>query len=100
MKVLKIEANNGFFLRNDGEYCKITSISSDDIIQILEWILEVDDIEMDNYDSQEVSLKNPAEAIIYSELYKRFISTLMNKTKIIDEVKLEFKDAYEKYAAK
>ena len=98
MIVLKIEGGSGYFLRGDNEYCPITSISAEDIEKILGWILDTDDIAMDKYSLEEQTLKNPAEMIIYSNLYDRLDSTFKNRVKIIDAVNSEFKDAYEKYA--
>ena len=83
MKLLTIDKN-----------WNITEITSNDIYKLLEVILE-SNVTMDNYEDKKID--NPAEEIIYSNIYNQFKEIIEDKTNIIDSINEEYKLAEEKY---
>ena len=79
---------------NKDEYRNITEITSNDIYKLLEVILE-SNVTMDNYEDKKID--NPAEEIIYSNIYNQFKEIIEDKTNIIDSINEEYKLAEEKY---
>ena len=75
-------------------YRNITEITSNDIYKLLEVILE-SNVTMDNYEDKKID--NPAEEIIYSNIYNQFKEIIEDKTNIIDSINEEYKLAEEKY---
>ncbi|MDQ7227254.1 hypothetical protein RCI17_11055, partial [Staphylococcus haemolyticus] len=72
----------------------ITEITSNDIYKLLEVILE-SNVTMDNYEDKKID--NPAEEIIYVNIYNQFKEIIEDKTNIIDSINEEYKLAEEKY---
>ena len=103
MKLLKIREQKGFFINPshidkeksiDNQYKNIEMISKEDILSMIDFIME-NDIEMDEY--KETLLPNPAQKIIYENLYNH-LSNLKNcKDDLIKQTDKKFKDAEEKY---
>lgn len=60
----------------------------------IEVILE-SNVTMDNYEDKKID--NPAEEIIYSNIYNQFKEIIEDKTNIIDSINEEYKLAEEKY---
>lgn len=96
MKYLKIEENNAEFLKKDNSYEKIDKIDKNDILFLINAAMEKNDFEIDVYDSQKI--KNPAQQIIYENIYKKFGELLKNKNQLKDQVDNMYKDAFEKYS--
>lgn len=96
MKYLKIEENNAEFLKKDNSYEKIDKIDKNDLLFLINAAMEKDDFEIDVYDSQKI--KNPAQQIIYENIYKKFDELLKNKNQLKDQVDNLYKDAFEKYS--
>ncbi|KAB2180389.1 MULTISPECIES: hypothetical protein [Staphylococcus] len=95
MKLLTIDKNCAHFLDlNKDEYRNITEITSNDIYKLLEVILE-SNVTMDNYEDKKID--NPAEEIIYVNIYNQFKEIIEDKTNIIDSINEEYKLAEEKY---
>ncbi|MEB6747768.1 hypothetical protein MX641_10230 [Staphylococcus haemolyticus] len=76
------------------QYRNITEITSNDIYKLLEVILE-SNVTMDNYEDKKID--NPAEEIIYVNIYNQFKEIIEDKTNIIDSINEEYKLAEEKY---
>lgn len=96
MKYLKIEENNAKFLKKDNSYEKIDKIDKNDLLFLINAAMEKDDFEIDVYDSQKI--QNPAQQIIYENIYKKFDELLKNKNQLKDQVDNLYKDAFEKYS--
>ncbi len=95
MKLLKIDKNCAQFLNlTENEYRNITEITSNDIYTLLEVILE-SSVSMDNHKDKKID--NPAEEIIYSNIYDQFKEIIDDKKSIIDSINEEYKLAEEKY---
>lgn len=96
MKYLKIEENNAEFLKKDNSYEKIDKIDKNDLLFLINAAMEKDDFEIDVYDSQKI--KNPAQQIIYENIYKKFDELLKNKNQLKDQVDNMYREAFEKYS--
>lgn len=98
MKLLKIEDNEGYYLREDEEYCKIDQITKEDILRLMRIIYRIDDIKLDKQDesgTQKINL--PSQAIVYDKLYEKLVDLYGKKEDIIEQVNSEFDKAYKKY---
>ena len=94
MKILKYE-NNVSFLNVDGVDKKILEITKDDILKVLEYIYNNDDVELEEYDKDRIV--NEAEKIVYENLYNKLNSFKQNKQTLKNEIDDLFKDLEEKY---
>lgn len=96
MKYLRINDTVGEFLTKDSSYSLIDKINKDDLLFLIDCAVEKDDFEIEPYDSEKI--KNPAQQIIYENIYKKFDELLRNKTQLKDQVDNLYKDAFEKYS--
>ena len=94
MKILKYE-NNVSFLNVDGVDKKILEITKDDILKVLEYIYNNDDVELEEFDKDRIV--NEAEKIVYENLYNKLNSFKENKQTLKNEIDDLFKDLEEKY---
>lgn len=107
MKILKIEVddknNKGYFINPssikdltnyENEYKSIEEISKEDILGIIDYMINHDVI-LDEY--TDGCLANPAQAIIYKNLYDNFTNLISNKDAIIKRIDDEFAEAERKY---
>lgn len=96
MKYLRINGNNGEFYKKSSQYELIDKIDKEDLLFLINSAVEEEDFEIDPYDSEK--LKNPAQQIIYENIYKKFDELLKNKNQLKDQVENLYKDAIEKYS--
>ena len=96
MKYLRINENNGEFLKENFQYETIDKIDKDNLLFLINSAVEKDDFEIEIYDSEKI--KNPAQQIIYENIYKKFDELLKNKNQLKDQVDNLYKDAFEKYS--
>ena len=96
MKYLRINGNNGEFYNKTTEYELIDKIDKEDLLFLITSAVEKDDFEIEPYDSEKI--KNPAQQIIYENIYKKFDELLKNKTQLKDQVDNLYKEAFEKYS--
>lgn len=96
MKYLKISSKGAYYVGKDGKDHIISEIVKDDLLYLLDELTREDvKFEMDDCDVKEIS--NPAQKIVYENLYKKLIAMNENKTKFIDDCKQVYKDALNKY---
>ena len=90
MKILKYE-NNVSFLNVDGVDKKILEITKDDILKVLEYIYNNDDVELEEFDKDRIV--NEAEKIVYENLYSKLNSFNVSDIKIFSnsDLFIEFK---------
>ena len=74
---------------------KILEITKDDILKVLEYIYNNDDVELEEYDKDRIV--NEAEKIVYENLYSKLNSFKENKQTLKNEIDDLFKDLEEKY---
>ena len=96
MKLLKI--NNGigeYYSVEKHSYFPIDSISKDGILKMIEYIMENEDAELDEYKEDEI--KNKVQQIVYQDLFNQLDSVLEEKPNILAEIKSKYSAAVEKY---
>ena len=97
MKYLRINNDKGEFLKKDSqEYIEIDKIEKDDLLFLINSAIEKNDFEIEPYNAERI--KNPAQQIIYENIYKKFEELLKNRTQLKDQVDNLYKDAFEKYS--
>lgn len=101
MKYLYIETGQGFFSVSGLETDKqtIDKIRKEDLLRLLNLIIDAsaeNGFEMDSYDEE--SLKNPAQKIIYKNIYDKFDALIKKRVQFKDETCDLYKSAIEKYS--
>lgn len=96
MKILRISDKNAEYSIDGINYTSITNISRDDLKVIVEYIMNNDDIILDEV-TEENKIVNKAEEIIYADIYNKLNDLKDKKTTIIEKVELKFKNLIEKY---
>ncbi len=94
MKLLRIESGTGEYLKTDGTYESVDSISKDDILRFIDLVLN-GNVEFDEYRESEV--KNQAHQIIYKSLQESINSFIEKKSSFIDESERLYLEDYKKY---
>jgi|SRR5690554_2006714 len=99
MKALIVENKKAYYhKKNEGEIVKepITNISSEDIKNLILYILKHDDIELCE-PCENVEIVNKAEKIIYDNLSKKINNLIENKNKIVNDIEKNFNTMVSKY---
>jgi len=96
MRVLKIENNQGYFLKEENSYETVDKIDKAILLRLVNLALE-DDFEIDEYDEGE--LKNQAHQIIYKSISEKLNDLHQKRNQFRDESERLYLDAYEKYKA-
>jgi hypothetical protein len=78
-----------------GNYSLIDKIGKDDLLTLVNWTLDQDVIEFDDYD--EKTIKNQAHQIIYKSIFQKLRTLRGRRQEFIDESARLFLDAYESY---
>lgn len=95
MKLLKIDDSHGHYRDGKGGYSPIDTIAKDDLLQLVSWTLEEDDVEFDVYD--ENAVKNQAHQIIYKSVFQKLRDLRGRRQEFIDESSRLFLEDYERY---
>lgn len=95
MKLLKIENNCGSYRKESGEYSPIDKITKEELLVLVNWTLEEDEIELDGYD--ENAIKNHAHQIIYKSIARKLQSLKERRQEFIDESARLYLEDYDKY---
>ena len=98
--ILKIEEENGnkrakFLNTETSNYEYIETIKKENIINLIEYIIENDNVEIDAY--KEGLLQNPVQDIIYKNLYFKFNDLIKNKQEFLKSINEKFKAAENEY---
>lgn len=98
MKILKIENSHGMFCDDIEKetYKNIKEICKDDVLNILDYLYNSDIFEIDKIDECH-SIPNPAEKLIYANLYEQLEKFFKEKDIIRSRIDSELKEAEEKY---
>lgn len=95
MELLKIENEQGFLILND-KIKVVSQVTAEDICAALELILTNDGIEIPEViDCSTIS--NPAQKIIFEQLFASFREVFASRDAIKDEIDEVFVSAEEKY---
>ena len=96
MGLLKIKDAQGYFcLPNENEK-PVSQITTKDINTALELILQQGDVSL-GLDEDVVTIKNPAEKIIFTQLRNSFQDVLESRDSIMSEIDDAFESAEKKY---
>lgn len=98
MKALIIENKKAYYKKSkDKAFEKeiITNITSEDIKNIIMYIMENEDIEL--CDTENIEINNKAEEIIYIHLAKKVNELIEEKTQIVKSVEDEYIQFISKY---
>lgn len=80
----------------DAKYYKnVETIENKDVEDILLYMLSHDDASFDEYDEEAIS--NPAQRLVYKELYAEFTKVQDSRKEIIDKIDNEFRVIESKY---
>jgi len=94
MKLLKIEASQGFFLGEDGNYILIDKITKEQLLRMVNLVLS-EDVKFDEYDVE--NLLNQAHQIIYKSIHNKLSELNEREAEFIDQSERLFLEDYEKY---
>ena len=98
MELLKIENKEGLLCLSDTNKI-VSQITAEDISAALELILTKDDIEIPEEIDYSI-IVNPAQRIIFEQLYSSFKEVLGSKDALMNEINETFAQAEEKYLNK
>lgn len=97
MKVFQVEDHRiTFRLGKNESFRSLQDINENDILSIVSMIIDGKDIEMDLVPEDEIG-RNPAELIIYKELYSQFEKIINERDEILRRIDDEFADARSYY---
>ena len=94
MKLLKINANQGLFSGDDGQYIPVDKLTKEHLLRLVNLTLS-EEVEFDAFDEEE--LPNQAHQIIYKSVYTKLSELGQRKAEFIDQSERLFLEDYEKY---
>ena len=104
MKIMRINDKRAFYIRpkdwnetlseDEQSFEPITGITKDDLLAIVDYLM-TGQVEMDEY--KEELIANPAERIVYKQIYDGLMQTIANKDEIMADVDSHFAQAMNKY---
>lgn len=95
MKYLKINNNQGYFTVDEETWVQIDKIGKDDLLTLIQKIINDEATELDTYSEELIA--NPAQKIIYDNLYQRLNELASKRVQFHDETKELYKEAIEQY---
>ena len=94
MKNLKIEGNQGLFLKG-ADWENIVNITKEDLLTLVKAALDNEDYDVDEYD--EAKLLNPAQRIVYKHVSQQLIDIHARREEYLEKKRSLYKEAYDKY---
>ncbi len=95
MKLLKIENHCGQFLGDNGAYETVDKISKEDLLRLVNYALDEDEVEFDAYDENLVH--NHAQQVIYKSVVRKLSSLRERRQEFTDEAARLYLEDYERY---
>ncbi|MCW8347236.1 hypothetical protein AB4516_07135 [Vibrio sp. 10N.222.54.F12] len=96
MKHFKIENNLAQYSLDGSIWKNIDLISKEDVLALIDKATS-EGFEMDS--PEEGTIANGAHKIIYSSIYEKFSSLISERSDFLEESKLRYKHAFEKYSS-
>lgn len=93
--LLKIDENTGHYRDDSGAFSSIDKIGKDDLLRLVNWTLDEEEIEFDEFD--EKALKNQAHQIIYKSVLQKLKSLRDRRQEFKDESARLYLEEFEKY---
>jgi hypothetical protein len=94
MKLLKIEADIGYFLDDKGGFVTIDKITKDDLLRLVDHAL-TEEVEFDEYKDEYI--KNHAHQIVYKNIFDKLNGLKERKQEFKDQSERLYLQEYEKY---
>jgi len=94
MKCMIIKDGKGYFSLDGSKLQEIDKITKDDLLNLLDIVIS-SDTEMDSYSDD--TLQQPAQKIIYRNLFQKLSDLSVNRTRFKDESEALYRSAIEKY---
>lgn len=95
MQALKIDNNQGYFLKDDDTYEVIDKLDKTTLLHLVNLSLE-DDFSIEDYD--EAKIRNQAHAIIYKSVSEKLLDLFEKRQQFKDESEGLYREEYEKYS--
>ncbi|CAI2304297.1 conserved hypothetical protein [Vibrio parahaemolyticus] len=95
MQALKIDNNQGYFLKDDDTYEVIDKLDKTALLHLVNLSLE-DDFSIEDYD--EAKIRNQAHAIIYKSVSEKLLDLFEKRQQFKDESEGLYREEYEKYS--
>ncbi|WP_375322712.1 hypothetical protein [Aliivibrio logei] len=96
MKTLKIDNNQGYFLKDDASYETVDKLDKTALLHLVNLSLE-DDFSIEHYD--ETKIRNQVHAIIYKSVSEKLLDLFEKRQQFKDESEGLYREEYEKYSA-
>lgn len=94
MKILKVENGNGYYWCNE-QYIPVDKISKDHLLELINITLE-HEVSFDPSDEQ--SLQNQAQRIVYKNILMKLQDLASKRQEFRDETEKLYEKEYERYA--
>ncbi|CAM2965317.1 hypothetical protein VIDI103191_11350 [Vibrio diazotrophicus] len=95
MQALKIDNNQGYFLKDDDTYEVIDKLDKTALLHLVNLSLE-DNFSIEDYD--EAKIRNQAHAIIYKSVSEKLLDLFEKRQQFKDESEGLYREEYEKYS--
>ncbi|MEK2151676.1 hypothetical protein WOC01_10470 [Vibrio parahaemolyticus] len=95
MQALKIDNNQGYFLKDNDTYEVIDKLDKTALLHLVNLSLE-DDFSIEDYD--EAKIRNQAHAIIYKSVSEKLLDLFEKRQQFKDESEGLYREEYEKYS--
>ncbi|EIT7133202.1 hypothetical protein L2757_000853 [Vibrio parahaemolyticus] len=95
MRALKIDNNQGYFLKDNDTYEVIDKLDKTALLHLVNLSLE-DDFSIEDYD--EAKIRNQAHAIIYKSVSEKLLDLFEKRQQFKDESEGLYREEYEKYS--
>lgn len=94
MKLLKIEANLGYYRNDQGEFAPVDKITKEDLLRLVNMTLD-EEVEFDEYNDE--GLENQAHQIVYKSILGKLRGLRERRQEFIDESERLYLQEYERY---
>lgn len=95
MQALKIDNNQGYFLKDDDTYEPVDKLDKTALLHLVNLSLE-DDFSIEDYD--EAKIRNQAHAIIYKSVSEKLLDLFEKRQQFKDECEGLYREEHEKYS--
>ena len=94
MKLLKIEANLGYYRNDQGEFAPVDKITKEDLLRLVNMTLD-EEVEFDEYNDEDI--KNQAHQIVYKNIFEKLRELRERRQAFTDESERLYLQEYERY---
>ncbi len=95
MKLLKIDANLGYYLDDKNDFAPVDKITKGDLLRLVNLTLDEEAVEFDEYSDEDI--KNQAHQIVYKSISEKLQGLRERRQEFIDESERMYLQEYERY---